>query len=159
MEDRAGEANRSSASRAHLAPASSTGQSAPVSSETPYAMLGGRERVLRLAQRFYDLMEEHEPELTATHELDDQGKVCQRSRERFGLFLVGWLGGPQDYMQQHGHPRLRMRHRAVPIDTAMAEAWIRSMGRAMDDVGVEGEVRTFLDSRFAEVAMFLRNQA
>ena len=129
-----------------------------MSVDTPYEMLGGRDVVLRLAETFYDVMERDEPELTATHQLDDEGRVCRRSRDAFGLFLIGWLGGPQDYMAKHGHPRLRMRHRGVPIDTKMAEAWVRSMTRAMDQVGIEGEVRAFLDSRFGEVAAFLRNR-
>lgn len=129
-----------------------------MSLDTPYDMAGGRERVLALAERFYDVMERDEPELTATHELDQDGRVCRRSRDAFGLFLVGWLGGPQDYMAQHGHPRLRMRHRGVPIDTTMAEAWVRCMGKAMDELAMDGEIRAFLDARFREVAHFLRNR-
>lgn len=129
-----------------------------MSLDTPYDMAGGRERVLALAERFYDVMERDEPELTATHELDQDGRVCRRSRDAFGLFLVGWLGGPQDYMVQHGHPRLRMRHRGVPIDTTMAEAWVRCMGKAMDELAMDGEIRAFLDARFQEVAHFLRNR-
>jgi hemoglobin len=39
----------------------------------------------------------------------------------------------------------------------MRDAWLRSMTRAMDARGVSGEVRTFLDARFADVANFLRN--
>ena len=27
----------------------------------------------------------------------------------FALFFIGWLGGPQDYVERHGHPRLRRR--------------------------------------------------
>ncbi len=131
---------------------------APVSIETPYELVGGRERVLALAERFYDVMERDEAELTAAHELDDSGKVSRRSRDRFGLFLVGWLGGPQEYMEQHGHPRLRMRHRGVSIDTPFAEAWLRCMTAAMNEEQIEGRVREFLDARFAEVAMFLRNR-
>ena len=64
-----------------------------MSLETPFAMVGGRERVLALAERFYDVMERDEPELTATHELDENGKVCRRSRDRFGLFLSRLLRG------------------------------------------------------------------
>lgn len=129
-----------------------------MSMESPYEMLGGREPVLELAERFYDLMECDEPALTAAHELDAQGKVSRRSRDRFGLFLVGWLGGPQEYMETHGHPRLRRRHHSVPIDTPMAEAWLHTMGKAMDSLAVSGSVRAFLDQRFSEVAFFLRNR-
>jgi hemoglobin len=124
---------------------------------TPFELLGGEERVRALAERFYDVMERTEPALTRLHRLDEQGKVCRESRERFGLFLIGWLGGPQHYMERHGHPRLRMRHGAVPIDEPMRDAWLRTMTRAMDEVGVTGELRQFLEGRFGEVADFLRN--
>lgn len=126
--------------------------------ETPYAMIGGREAVLALAEAFYDAMERSEPALTAVHETDEHGNVSRKARDRFGLFLVGWLGGPPDYMQQHGHPRLRMRHAHVPVDSQMRDAWLRCMQAALDACEVAGPVRAFLDQRFAEVADFLRNR-
>ena len=126
--------------------------------QTPYELLGGREAVLALAEAFYDAMERGEPELTGVHETDADGRISAGTRGRFGLFLVGWLGGPQDYMAQHGHPRLRMRHAHVAIDLGMRDAWLRCMTAAMDQRGVVGPVREFLELRFAEVADFLRNR-
>jgi hemoglobin len=126
--------------------------------ETPYDLLGGRERVLALVEAFYDAMERDEPELAALHRMDAPGKIARVSRDRFGLFLIGWLGGPQDYMAQHGHPRLRMRHGEVPIGIAQRDAWLRSMASALDQCGIVGPIRGFLDQRFAEVADFLRNR-
>jgi hemoglobin len=130
---------------------------APSPGDTPFDRLGGAEAVKALAEAFYDDMEQHEPALTAVHRQDAPGKVSRGSRDRFALFLVGWLGGPQDYTAQHGHPRLRMRHAQVPVNVALRDAWLRSMGRAMDARGISGPVRTFLDARFAEVADFMRN--
>lgn len=131
---------------------------APIGVErTPYDLLGGRDAVLRLAERFYDEMEEHEPALAQLHVLDDAGKVSRGSRDRFALFLVGWLGGPQDYIAAHGHPRLRMRHARVRVDVAMRDAWLRAMTRAMEAEGVGGDLRAYLETRFAEVADFMRN--
>jgi hemoglobin len=124
---------------------------------TPFDMLGGRANVLRLAERFYDEMEEHEPALARLHPCDAAGRIERGPRDRFALFLVGWLGGPQDYIEQHGHPRLRMRHGRVPVDIAMRDAWLRAMKRALDAEKIEGDVRAFLDQRFAEVADFMRN--
>lgn len=125
---------------------------------TPCDLVGGPEAVQALAARFYDVMEAREPALTAVHACDAPGKIAAGTRARFGLFLVGWLGGPQTYIEQHGHPRLRMRHGHVPIDLAMRDAWLRCMQAAMDAQGIAGEVRAFLDTRFAEVADFLRNR-
>ena len=123
----------------------------------PYLALGGEAGVRQLAEAFYDAMGEHEPALARLHTLDAEGRVDRDSRDRFALFLIGWLGGPQDYMARHGHPRLRMRHAHFLVDEAMRDAWLRSMKVALDAQNVQGELRRFLDQRFAQVADFLRN--
>ena len=127
------------------------------SAETPFALVGGADRVRALVERFYDVMGEREPALTRLHRCTPEGAVDRGSRDRFALFLIGWLGGPQDYIEQHGHPRLGMRHARVPVDEAMRDAWLRCMTAAMDAEGIRGRIRAFLDGRFAEVADFLRN--
>ncbi len=125
--------------------------------ETPFALLGGADRVRALVERFYDIMSDREPALSRLHRCTPEGRVERYSRDRFALFLIGWLGGPEDYVAQYGHPRLGMRHARVPVDTAMRDAWLRSMTAALDAEQVSGRIRTFLDQRFAEVANFLRN--
>jgi len=125
---------------------------------TPFEAIGGEERVRALVEDFYDAMSDHEPALARLHKCDEQGRVDRESRDRFALFLIGWLGGPQHYMERHGHPRLRMRHGQVPVDVAMRDAWVRAMQRALDKQQITGELRAFLESRFGEVADFLRNR-
>lgn len=125
--------------------------------QSPFEQLGGRAAVEALAYRFYERMDADEPELAAVHRLDANGRVAQRSRDAFARFLVFWLGGPDDYLRQDGHPRLRMRHAPVKINAAMRDAWVRCMQSAMNDCSVSGEIRSFLDARFAEVAEFLVN--
>jgi hemoglobin len=124
---------------------------------TPFAELGGADRVRAIVETFYDLMSEREVALARLHPCDPDGRVARRSRDRFALFLIGWLGGPDDYAEQHGHPRLRMRHGRVPVDTAMRDAWLRCMSAALDAHGVTGHTRNFLDGQLAKVADFLRN--
>jgi hemoglobin len=124
---------------------------------TPYELLGGRESVVALAKAFYDAMEREEAELTGLHRRSEAGGIHEDVRERFSLFLIGWLGGPQDYVAQNGHPRLRMRHAHVAVDERMRDAWLRSMRRALDERGVEGDLRGFLERRFLETADFMRN--
>ena len=125
--------------------------------DPPLKRLGGPEGVTALVEAFYDAMERTEPQLTAVHQLDAPGQIALETRKNFGSFLVFWLGGPQDYLQTRGHPRLRMRHGHVVVDEAMRDAWLRSMQLAMDARAVTGPFRTYLDGRFAEVAEFLRN--
>ncbi len=129
----------------------------PTELDSPFARLGGEEPVRRLVTSFYDQMEATEPTLAALHSLDEQGRVSQDSRANFTLFLIEWLGGPRNFSATRGHPRLRMRHGRVAIGESMRDAWLRCMARALDAQGVSGDVRGFLDARFAEVANFLRN--
>jgi hemoglobin len=124
---------------------------------TPFEQIGGEAAVRALVERFYDAMDEHEPALAALHPLEG-GKVSRVSRDRFALFLVGWLGGPQEYMRLHGHPRLRMRHGHVPVTGAMRDAWMRCMRQALADASVPPDIRRFLDEKLADLAEFLRNQ-
>jgi hemoglobin len=131
---------------------------APNPEKTPIALLGGPDAARALVERFYDAMDAHEPELARLHVLDADGRVSRESRDHFALFLIGWLGGAQDYTAQRGPPRLRMRHAAFPVTLAMRDAWLRAMTRALDEGGVSGPVRGFLDTRFADVADFLRNR-
>lgn len=130
----------------------------PEPQDTPFSRLGGEAIVRELVEHFYDAMDRDEPALARLHELDEEGRVSRKSRDRFALFLIGWLGGPQDYIATHGHPRLRMRHAHVPVDIAMRDAWMRAMSTAMAEVKVEPELRAFLEWRMAEVADFMRNK-
>lgn len=130
----------------------------PTPQDTPFERLGGEGPVRALVERFYDAMTELEPDLARLHPCDEQGRVSRESRDRFALFFIGWLGGPQDYIAQHGHPRLRMRHAKVPVDASMETAWMRCMRHALDASGVTGELRDFLEARQGQVASFMRNR-
>jgi hemoglobin len=130
----------------------------PTPQDTPFDRLGGEAPVRALVERFYDAMTELEPGLARLHPCDEQGRVSRESRDRFALFFVGWLGGPQDYIAQHGHPRLRMRHAKVPVDAPMEVAWMRCMRHALDASGVTGELRDFLEASLGQIASFMRNR-
>lgn len=74
-------------------------------------------------------------------------------------FLVGRFGGPQRYIEQRGHPRLRMRHAPFPIGTAAREEWMRMMNVALDEAALAPEVARVLRGFFAETSAFLMNRA
>ncbi len=71
---------------------------------TPYYRIGGEEKVRELANRFYDVMENdtYAAELLSIHP-----QPLDRIRHVFFLYLSLWLGGPDIYQQEFGHPRLR----------------------------------------------------
>ena len=122
---------------------------------TPFDAIGGEPRIRELVDRFYDHMDEA-PDCETIRKLhpEDLGE----SRDKLSDFLCGWMGGPPLYMQKHGHPKLRMRHAPFPIGNAERDQWLACMAAAMDDLNVEGELRNFLDGRFAHVADFMRNR-
>lgn len=130
----------------------------PSALDSPFQRLGGEAPVRAIVERFYDAMTDLEPALARLHPCDDAGRVARSSRDKFALFFIGWLGGPQDYVAQHGHPRLRMRHAHVPVDASMVAAWMRCMRHALDAGGVDADVRAFLDARLGEVATHMQNR-
>ena len=102
--------------------------------------------------RFYDRIDATAPTLRAMLPRDDSVV-----RQRLYEFLSGWMGGPPLYTEKRGHPRLRMRHLPFPIGEAEVLEWLRCMGETLDELGVEGQIREFLDERFATTAHWMRN--
>jgi len=120
---------------------------------TPYEEIGGEDAVRRLVETFYDRIDADSPELRAMLPRDDSG-----SRQKLYEFLSGWLGGPQLYIERRGHPKMRLRHLPFAIGPSEAEEWLRCMGDAMDDCGVDGALRHYLDVRFQQMALHMVNQ-
>ena len=55
------------------------------------------------------------------------------AEERLKEFLVGRFGGPQRYIEQRGHPRLRMRHMPFKLDQRARDRWVQLMDKAIDE--------------------------
>lgn len=73
-------------------------------------------------------------------------------------FLVGRFGGPPRYIEQRGHPRLRMRHMPFAIDLAARDRWLQLMGRALDETRLPGDVDAMLRDFFIGVATMMINR-
>jgi hemoglobin len=74
------------------------------------------------------------------------------------MFLSGWMGGPDLYVEAHGHPRLRMRHMPFAIGTKERDQWLRCMAWAMEDVGIDEALRVRLMDSFFQTADWMRNK-
>jgi len=120
-----------------------------------YDMLGGETGLRALVNRFYDLMDSS-PEAEKIRTFHP--KSLKQSREKLFMFLSGWSGGPQLYVERFGHPRLRMRHMPFVIGTVARDQWLWCMNKALDESELDPGVVEYLKVRFAEVADFLRNQ-
>lgn len=80
------------------------------------------------------------------------------AQERLRDFLIFRFGGPQTYIEQRGHPRLRMRHAPFPIGQAARDRWVQIMNRALDEALPADEPRRLLTDFFASTATFLMNR-
>ncbi|PIT79176.1 group II truncated hemoglobin [Limnohabitans sp. JirII-31] len=123
--------------------------------DTPFEWIGGEERVKALTERFYDLMD-LEPGYTALRAA--HGPNLDNARQRLFWFLCGWLGGPQHYTEQFGHPRLRMRHMPFTIGIQERDQWLACMDQAMGETDVPADLRERLKNSFFQTADWMRNQ-
>jgi hemoglobin len=116
-----------------------------------YATIG-EEGFTRLVAAFY----RHVPAddiLGPMYPPEDLAGAEQRLRD----FLIGRFGGPMRYIEQRGHPRLRMRHAPFLIDAAARNRWVELMSRALDEVRLPREVDLLLRPFFEGVATMMIN--
>lgn len=123
--------------------------------ETAYQRLGGEKPLRALVDRFYDLMDEL-PEAYETRKLHPAD--MSESRNKLFKFLSGWMGGPDLYVQEYGHPMLRRRHLPFAIGEQERDQWLMCMYQAMEDVGVEKTLREELKAAFFRTGDHMRNQ-
>ena len=121
---------------------------------TLYEAVGGTGFFDRLVDRFYVHVAAR-PDLMALYPDPDD---LDGARWRLAMFLTQYWGGPTTYSDQRGHPRLRMRHAPFPIDEMGRDLWLEAMQAALDDLGVEGEVRVRLWDYFTMAAEAMRNR-
>lgn len=124
--------------------------------ETHYQRLGGEDIIRRLVDRFYDLMDE-DPDYYGIRKM--HARDLTEARNKLFMFLSGWTGGPQLYMEKFGHPRLRQRHMPFAIGESERDQWMSCMQRAMDETGVDEKLRQELTVAFWKTADFMRNKA
>lgn len=77
---------------------------------------------------------------------------------RLADFLIYRFGGSTRYVAQRGHPRLRARHLAFPIDTAARDRWLVMMAQAMHEEHVPTPAKELLWAFFVSVAEHMRNR-
>lgn len=123
---------------------------------TPYEILGGERGVRELVDRFYDHMDSLQEASTVR---DLHARSLRVSREKLFKFLSGWLGGPDLYVQEYGHPRLRARHLPFSIGIEERDQWMLCMRRALDDMDLDKAFRDRLENAFLSTADHMRNRA
>ncbi|MEW8087041.1 MAG: group II truncated hemoglobin [Candidatus Thiodiazotropha endolucinida] len=122
---------------------------------TPYERIGGEAAVRELVDRFYNLMDQQQE---AKKIRDLHAKSLKISREKLFLFLSGWLGGPDLYVQKYGHPRLRARHLPFSIGIEERDQWIYCMRKALSAMDLDAKLQEELNQSFFRTADFMRNR-
>jgi hemoglobin len=120
-----------------------------------YDRIGGAEKVRMLVHRFYQIMDEL-PESYGIRKM--HAEDLQNSEDKLFKFLSGWMGGPQLYIQEYGHPMLRRRHLPFAISVSERDQWLTCMNQALQEVVTDEALRKDLSSAFAGVADHMRNQ-
>lgn len=119
---------------------------------TLYERAGGRQFFVDLVDRFYDGVAE-DPILRPLYPPN-----LGPPRDHLTKFLIQYWGGPTDYMEDRGHPRLRMRHLPFSIGWAERDAWFRHMQAAVEGGGLTPEDEAQMLDYFNTSATFLINR-
>jgi hemoglobin len=124
-------------------------------SVTVFDAVGGQPFFDRLAGRFYERVR-LDAVLRPLYPEDDA--AFDASERWLALFLGQYWGGPTTYMEQRGHPRLRMRHAGFLVGRRERDAWLAGMTASVEDeAGLDPEIRRRLLDYFAMAADHLVN--
>ena len=81
------------------------------------------------------------------------------AEDRLRDFLIFRFGGPPRYIEQRGHPRLRMRHAPFAVGQAARDRWMQIMIKALEEANLPPEAETLLRDFFESTATFMINRA
>lgn len=119
--------------------------------------VGGMEFFEELVDSFYDGVRIDEVLLPLYPEQPD----LSGARHRLTLFLAQYWGGPVTYMEERGHPRLRMRHAPFRVGPLERDRWLTNMAAAVESTcehrGVDQDINEELMTYFVSAAEHLRN--
>lgn len=116
-----------------------------------FERVGGAAWFDALTQRFYEGVAA-DPVIRPLYPED-----LEPGRQHLRDFLIQYWGGPGDYSEARGHPRLRMRHAPFVIGDAERNAWFRHMSAAVRAGGLSAEDETEMLTYFASAATHLVN--
>lgn len=117
-----------------------------------YSVIGA-EGFTRLVTAFYRQVPQDDL-LGPMYPAQDLPGAEQRLRD----FLIGRFGGPQTYIEQRGHPRLRARHSPFPINQTVRDRWMRLMNSAFEEAALPEEAEHVLRKFLDGMSSFMINQ-
>ncbi len=117
-----------------------------------YAAIGS-EGIERFVRAFYQQVPQDDI-LGPMYPEDD----LQGAEERLRMFLIFRFGGPQDYLQHRGHPKLRLRHAPFTVDQRARDRWVRLMHNALEKSQLKPDATQVIQAFMSHIATFLINQ-
>ncbi len=118
-----------------------------------YERVGGMSFFVTLVDHFYE-------EVVADEVLwplyPDQSDL-EGAKRRLALFLGQYWGGPQTYMEERGHPKLRLRHMPFHVGPLERDRWLVHMAAAIEATSHDETVNQELLAYFVPAAEHLRN--
>ncbi|WP_297443892.1 group II truncated hemoglobin [Acidocella sp.] len=116
---------------------------------SPYELIGGAEGVRRLADKFYDLMDQDPryQELRDMHEPD-----LAPMRDSLAGFFSVWLGGPRHWIEKRGGFCIMSRHAKMNVTQKTADQWMDAIRRAIAEIGMPPELAEKMDKALAPLA-------
>jgi len=117
-----------------------------------YAAIG-EEGFARLVAAFYSRV----PQDAILGEIY-KGRDLAAAEQHLRDFLIYRFGGPLRYLEERGHPRLRMRHAPFAIDGAARDRWMELMTAALDESMFAPEVRSTLLAYLGPAAAAMINR-
>jgi len=122
--------------------------------QTPYSVMGGEKAILSLVERFYFYMDtlEEAKDVRAVHQAD-----LSSAKAKLFKFLSGWLGGPDLFVQEYGHPRLKQRHFPFVVDQKSRDQWMLCMNKAMYEIAMPDELRKNIKQALSDLATHMIN--
>jgi hemoglobin len=124
----------------------------PVDDQEIFPLIG-EDGFVRLIAAFYRQVP-HDALLGPMYAARDLAEAEARLRD----FLIYRFGGPPRYIEQRGHPRLRMRHAPFTIGQAARDRWIQLMNNALAEAAFPVEAEALLREFFAGTATFMINR-
>jgi hemoglobin len=80
------------------------------------------------------------------------------AEQRLRDFLIYRFGGPERYIEQRGHPRLRARHLPFAIGQAARDRWMQLMNNALQEAALPAESEQMLREFFDHMSTFMINR-
>ncbi|MDF7801251.1 group II truncated hemoglobin [Pontiellaceae bacterium B1224] len=123
--------------------------------DNQYRIAGGEAGCYKLANDFYDVMEElaEARKILFMHPGD-----LTESREKLARFLAGYMNGPELYEMKYGPLALGPAHSHLAIGTAEKDAWMLCMKKAVAMQDWPEEFKTFMLSRLQTPADRIQNR-